>query len=88
MHFKGVFFVLYMNPVALREAKIVYTFGLSECNRFKRKTFVFSEYIRIILFAIFSYFLTVKSRHMHSDKKLSIQKKEKKKRFPMYLHVP
>ena len=55
MHFKGVFF-LYMNPVALRDAKIVYTFGLSECNRFKRKTFVFSEYIRIILFAIISYF--------------------------------
>ena len=24
-----------VNPIALRKAKIVYNFGLSECNRFK-----------------------------------------------------
>ena len=24
---------LYINPIALRKAKIVYNFGLSECNR-------------------------------------------------------
>ena len=27
--------ILYLNPVALRKAKIVYNFGLSECNRVK-----------------------------------------------------
>ena len=26
-----------LNPIALRKAKIVYNFGLSECNRVKRK---------------------------------------------------
>ena len=26
-------FVLALNPIALRKAKIVYNFGLSECNR-------------------------------------------------------
>ena len=28
------------NPIALRKAKIVYYFGLSECNRVKHKTWV------------------------------------------------
>ena len=26
---------IYLNPIALRKAKIVYDFGLSECNRVK-----------------------------------------------------
>ena len=66
-----------MNPIALRKAKIIYNFCLSECNRVKRKTTVFSEDIKVILFAIFSYFLTVKRRYMHSEKK--VYKKKKKK---------
>ena len=39
--FKDFFFD--MNPTALRKAKIVYKFGLSECNRGKRKTKVLSK---------------------------------------------
>ena len=35
----------YFNPIALRKAKIVYNFGLSECNRVKKKDFVVSEQI-------------------------------------------
>ena len=54
MHFKGFFF-FDMNPTAIRKAKIVYNFGLSECNRIK-KTNEFSKDIKIIFFAIFSYF--------------------------------
>ena len=46
-----------MNPVVLRKAKIVYNFGLSECNRVKRKSTVLSKDIKILFFAIFSYFL-------------------------------
>ena len=45
-----------MNPFALRKAKIVYNFGLSGCNRVKRKTIVLSKDIKIIFFAIFYYF--------------------------------
>ena len=55
MHFKGFFF-FDLNSVALRKAKIVYNFGLSECSRVKRKTIVLSKHINIILFEIFSYF--------------------------------
>ena len=29
-------FYYHLNPTALRKAKIVYNFGLSECNRFKK----------------------------------------------------
>ena len=46
-----------MNPTALRKAKIVYNFGLSECNRVKRKTIVLSKDIKIIFFCnIFLFF--------------------------------
>ena len=55
MFFKGFFF-FGMNPIAIRKAKIVYNFGLSECNRVKRKTIVLSKNIKIIFFAIFSFF--------------------------------
>ena len=44
-----------MNPIALRKAKIVYNFGLSECSRVKRKTIVLSKDIKIIFFAMISY---------------------------------
>ena len=75
------FFFFGMNPIATRKAKIVYNFGLSECNRVKRKTIVLSKNIKIIFFAIFSFFLFVKSRYMnmHSEKKSF-----KKKKFPTY----
>ena len=54
-----------MNPVALRKAKIVYNFGLSECNRVKRKTIVLSKDIKILIFLqYFLFFLIVKSRFM------------------------
>ena len=49
------FFFFDMNPIALRKAKIVYSFGLSECNRVKRKTILLSKDIKIIFYAIFSY---------------------------------
>ena len=45
-----------MNPTAHRKAKIVYNFGLSECNRVKRKTNVLSKDIKIIFFAFFFHF--------------------------------
>ena len=51
---KDVFFD--MNPIAFRQAKIAYNFGLSECNRVERKTTMLSKDIKIIFFAIFSYF--------------------------------
>ena len=35
----------YINPIALRKAKIVYNFGLSECNRVK-DAFSFVDIIR------------------------------------------
>ena len=63
-----------MNAIALRKAKIVYNFGFSECNRVKRKTIVLSKDIKIIFFAIFSYFLTVKSRFMHHSEKKKVYK--------------
>ena len=37
------FFFFDMNPIALRKAKIVYNFGISMCNRVKRKTIVLSK---------------------------------------------
>ena len=54
MHFKGFYFD--MNPVALKKAKIVHNFGLTESNRVKRKTIVLSKDIKIIFFAIFPFF--------------------------------
>ena len=52
---KDFFFDL--NPIALRKAKIVYYFGLSECNRVTRKTIVLSKDIKIIFFCnIFLFF--------------------------------
>ena len=30
----------FLNPIALRKAKIAYNFGLSECNRVKEKNLV------------------------------------------------
>ena len=45
-----VFYGLNFIPVALRKVKIVYSFGLSECNRVKRnrKEFVFCIYMCLI----------------------------------------
>ena len=81
MHFKDIF--IDMNPNALRKAKIVYKVGLSECSRIKRKTIVLSKNIKIILFAIFSYFfLTIKNRNMHSEKKKVFKKKKKVSYLP------
>ena len=37
-----------LNPTALRKAKIVYDFGLSESNRVKRKNWLFEEQVFII----------------------------------------
>ena len=68
-----------INPVALRKAKIIYNFGLSECNRVKRKSNVLSKDIKIIFLQYFLIFLTVKSRYMHSEKK-----KLKKSFLPTY----
>ena len=31
-----------LNPIALRKAKIMYNFGLSECSRVKTKNFILS----------------------------------------------
>ena len=58
-----------MNPIAPRKAKIVYNFGLSECNRIKRKTIVLLKDIEIISFSIFFFFFfpAVRSRYMHSE---------------------
>ena len=71
-----------MSPIiALREAKIVYNFGLSECNRVKRKILVLLKDI----FLQYRYLLivfTVKSRYMHSEKKKSFQKKKKVSYLP------
>ena len=38
-------FSLLVNPIALRKAKIVYNFGLSECNRVKGTNFHLLAYI-------------------------------------------
>ena len=40
----------------VKRKPIAYNFGLSECKRVKRKPTLFSEDVKIILFAIFSYF--------------------------------
>ena len=45
-----------MNPVALRKAKIVYNFAFLSATGLKKKTVVLSKDIKIIFFAIFSYF--------------------------------
>ena len=66
-----------MNQIALRKAKIVYSF--SECNRVKEKKSVLSKDIKIMCFAIFSFFSTVKSRYMYMD--FEIKKFSKKKSF-------
>ena len=62
-------FFLYINPVALRKAKTVYSFGLPGCNRVKRRKILLSKDIKIILMQYFLIFLNVKSRYMHSEKK-------------------
>ena len=55
-----VFFIFDMNPTALRKAKIVYKFSLSECNRVKRKKAVFcrghedNTFCNIFLFFLLS----------------------------------
>ena len=47
--------LLCFNPNALRKAKIVYNFGLSECNRVKRGTYIFrGSNSAIFSFASFS----------------------------------
>ena len=46
VHFER-FFLLH-EPIALRQAKTVYNFGLSQCNRVKRKTLVLLKDIKII----------------------------------------
>ena len=78
MHFNVFcFFFFHINPIALRKAKIVHNFGLSKCNRVKRKALVPSKDIKIIFFAIFFYiFLTVKSSYMLSEKKKVFKKKK------------
>ena len=61
-------FFSHMNPIAFKKAKMVYNVGLSGCNRVKRKTIVLSKDIKIIYICnIFLFFLTVKSRYMHSE---------------------
>ena len=35
-HFKGLYYFLF-NPITLRKTKIAYNYGLSECNRVKRR---------------------------------------------------
>ena len=52
---KNFFFDI--NPVAHRKAKVIYNFGLSECNRVKRKTIVLSTDIKIIFLQFFSYLI-------------------------------
>ena len=66
-----------MNPIALRKAKIVYSFGLSECNRVKRKTIVLSKDIKIFFFFcnIFLFF---------EVSKVGISILRKKSLFPTY----
>ena len=55
MHYKDFFFDI--NPVAHRKAKIIYNFGLSECNRVKRKTIiVLSTDIKIIFLQFFLFY--------------------------------
>ena len=66
-----------MNPFALRKAKIVYNFGLSECNRVKKNNCAFKGHKDHSFCNIFLFFLTVKGRYMHSEKK-KIQNKTKK----------
>ena len=79
MHFKGFFF-FDMNPIALRKAKIVYNFGLSECNRVQRKIIVLSKDTKIIFFAIFSYFFQLSKVGICILRKKKFTKKKKKKK--------
>ena len=76
-----------MNPIALRKAKIVYNFGLSECSRVKRKTIVLSKDIKIIFFAMISYIFNCQKYLLLTIKNICIlrKKKLKKKKFPTYL---
>ena len=41
-----------LNPVALRKAKIVYNFGLSECSRVKSKKIVCRHFIFFFAFQL------------------------------------
>ena len=48
IHLRLVNFYFQINPIALRKAKIVYNFGLSECNRVKRlsmKEIIFHSFL-------------------------------------------
>ena len=53
----------------MNTSALVYNFGLSECNRVKRKTYALSKDIKVIFLQYFLIFLTGKSRYMHSEKK-------------------
>ena len=68
-----------MNPNALRKAKIVYNFGLSECNRVKRKTVVLSKDRNVIFL---HYFLIFK---LSKVGKCILRKKVFKKKKVSYL---
>ena len=50
------FFFCDINPTALRKAKIVDSFGLSECTRVKRKTIMLSKDIQILFLQYFLIF--------------------------------
>ena len=67
------FFFFDVNPIVLRKAKLVYSFGLSECNRVKKNNCAFKGHKDHIFLQYFLIFLTVKSRYMHSEKKKSFQ---------------
>ena len=43
-HIKSGVLIFCFNPIALRKAKIVYNFGLSECNRVKCEELLHCKY--------------------------------------------
>ena len=71
-----------MKPIALRKAKIVYNFGLSECDRVKRKTLVLSKGYKDHIFCNVFLFSNSKVGKCILGKKVFLKKKKKVSYLP------
>ena len=71
-------FPLSFNPTALRKAKIVYNFGLSECNRIKEDKFSYFLYFILleqrICSPLWSKFFPFKDLFIHTKKTAKMKK--------------
>ena len=59
---------IHFNPIALRKAKIVYNFGLSECNRVKCSSVYCQNAFGETVVIRAQYILSYEARHNYTSK--------------------